>query len=155
MASANHIFLRQHIEAVWNVRLPVIEQDEVTLLPSASPPWKLYAAELAAGRVHIWRPGIERAERETLLTRLKEALLLPASSTPPPGISREVAFQLAAEPVIDPATARQLARPLTSQARPRTTFSRSIARLLAWLLMGVYSAWLIARAALPRLANWG
>jgi hypothetical protein len=116
MASANRIFLRQHVEAVWNVRLPPIEQGEVTLLPeSASQPWKLYAAELADGRVYIWQPGIERAERETLLTRLKEAQLLPANSTPPPGISREVVFQLTAEPVIDLATAWQVAQPLTSE----------------------------------------
>lgn len=116
MTLANRIFLRQHIEAGWHVRLPAIEQDEATLLPgSASLPWKLYAAELADARVHIWRPDVEHVEREALLARLEAALLLPASSTPPPGISREVAFQLAAEPVIDPATARQVARPLTSE----------------------------------------
>ncbi len=114
MIPKDRLLLRLHVEAVWGLRLPPLEQNEIALLPeSALPDWKLCAAEIAEGRVHIWRPGVERAERERLLARLEEVLLLPASSDPPPGISREVAFHLSANPVSDLATAWRIARPLT------------------------------------------
>jgi hypothetical protein len=87
-------FLRLHVEAVWGVQLPPLEHNDVSLLPESSlPSWRLYAAEVATGRVCIWRPD--------------------SSNTPPPGINREVAFRLAAEPVIDFADAWRVARLLT------------------------------------------
>ncbi len=116
MFLSTRALLRLHIEAVWGVQLPLIEQGEIELLPTSSqPPWKLYAADLAEGRVHIWRRDVVLAERAPLLTRLVAALNVPASAAPLPGVSREVAFRLAAAPTIDVATAHQLARPLTSQ----------------------------------------
>lgn len=107
-------FLRLHVEAVWGVQLPPLTQNEVTLLPgSLLPSWRLCAAEVAEGRICIWRPDVDEAQREELLARLSEALLLPSSSSPLSGISREVAFRLAAEPLIEFAAARRVARPLT------------------------------------------
>lgn len=106
--------LRLHIEAVWSVKLPPIEQNELILLPeSLLPAWKLCAAELAAKRIYIWRTHIEAAEREELLTRLYKVLPLPINSPLPPGISREVAFRLEAAPAISLEAAGRKARPLT------------------------------------------
>lgn len=106
-------FLRLHVEAVWGVQLPPLDHNDVSLLPgSLLPFWRLFAAEVAEGRVCIWRPDVDEAQREELLVRLNEALLLPSSDTPPSGTSREVAFRLAAEPVIEFADAWRVARPL-------------------------------------------
>lgn len=114
MLLSDRILLRLHIEAVWGVQLPPIEHDEIELLPASNTPdWKLCAADLAEGRVHIWQPAIAQTEREILLARFTAALTPPATITPP-GISREVAFHLTAEPAIDVATAQRLARVLTS-----------------------------------------
>lgn len=114
MFLSDRALLRLHIEAVWGVQLPPIEQDEIELLPTSSvPPWKLYIADLVKDRVYIWRRDIALTERETLLARLTTALNLSANVAPPPGVSREVAFRLVAELSIGVATARQLARPLT------------------------------------------
>src|SRR5258708_3879632 len=107
--------LRYHIEAVWGIQLPPLEQknDVTVLLRDALPAWRLCAAEIAGGRICIWRSDVEEAERGELLAHLDEALLLPSTSTPPPGVSREVAFRLAAEPVINLAAASRVARLLT------------------------------------------
>lgn len=114
MLLSDRALLRLHIEAVWGVQLPPIEQDEIELLSTSPvPPWKLYIADLAKDRVHIWTRNIALAEREILLARLTTALNLPAHAAFPPDVSREVAFRLTARSSIDVATARQLARPLT------------------------------------------
>ena len=113
MITEDRTLLRQHVEAVWGVRLPAINRNEVTLLPeSILPAWKLYAADIAEGRVHIWRPDGETVERVSLLARLNAALLEPPTVISP-GIRREVAFRLAEPPVVDLSTARLLARALT------------------------------------------
>lgn len=114
MPTDNRILLRLHVEAVWGVQLPPIERNELTLLPEgARPDWRLCAADIAEGRVYIWRPGIESEEREELLSRLREVPTLPAGSPSPRGMSREIAFRLEAAPVITLEAARQLARLLT------------------------------------------
>ena len=72
MTSQDRTLLRQHIEAVWGVRLPAIERDEVTLLPESTlPAWRLCAADIAEGRVHIWRPDVKIAERAALLQQIR------------------------------------------------------------------------------------
>jgi hypothetical protein len=107
--------LRYHSEAVWGIQLPPLEQknDVTVLLRDALPAWRLCAAEIAGGRICIWRSDVEEAVRGELLARLDEALLLPSTSTLPPGVSREVAFLLVAEPAIDLAAANRVARLLT------------------------------------------
>lgn len=115
MLLTDRAFLRLHVEAVWGVQLPPLEQNEVTLLPGSTlPTWRLCAAEIAEGRIYIWRPDVDEAQRRALFARLDEALLLPSTSTPSPGIGREVALRLSAEPIIDLAAARLVARLLTS-----------------------------------------
>lgn len=113
MLSTDRALLRLHIEAVWGVRLPFLEKDELALLPeSLQPNWRLCAAEIASGQIKIWRPDSGSEERRALLARLQEILSLSESSALPPGASREVAFRLTTAPVVPLATAEQLARPL-------------------------------------------
>ncbi len=116
MVSLDRMLLHLHIEAVWGVQLPTIEQNDIALLPASSlPPWRLCAADIAEGRIHIWRTDVTMAEREILLAYLKTALELPSTAAPPPGVSREVAFHLAATPIIDREAVHRLARPLTTR----------------------------------------
>jgi hypothetical protein len=51
MTPSARVLLRLHVEAVWGVRLPAMDRNEMTLLPeSATPAWKLRAVEIAEGR---------------------------------------------------------------------------------------------------------
>ncbi len=111
--------LRLHIEAVWDVQLPPIQQNDIELTPgSFLPAWKLYVAKLADARVYVWRPDVGAEEREVLRLRASEALALPPPVTQIPGVSREVALYLSALPKLDSSTARNIARPLTDEDRP-------------------------------------
>lgn len=113
MILTDRAMLRLHVEAVWGVRLPAIERNEVTLLPeSARPEWLLYAADLAEGRIYVWREGRSPAERAELVARLDEALVAPLTVEPAPGISREVALRLDGTPTLDQDVASRIARPL-------------------------------------------
>ncbi len=47
MVTTYQALLRLHVEAAWNVRLPPIEQNDVSLLPGGHRPyWKLCAATM-------------------------------------------------------------------------------------------------------------
>ncbi|HEY7851313.1 MAG TPA: GNAT family N-acetyltransferase [Ktedonobacterales bacterium] len=114
MEVADRALLRLHVEAVWGVKLPPLEQNETAVLPeSAQPNWRLCAADLAEGRLLIWRSDTTAKERTELLARLDAASAAPPDAAPASGVGREVALRLAAAPVIDLAAARQTARPLT------------------------------------------
>lgn len=118
MVSLDRTLLRLHVEAVWGVRLPHLVADEHDLLPeSARPGWKLCAAELSEGRLHLWRSDVSPMEREALRLRVHEALPFPEHISPLPGISREVALSLAVSPRLDRDAASRITRPLTSQDR--------------------------------------
>lgn len=118
MVTTHRALLRLHVEAVWGVRLPPIEQNDVSLLPeSLWPSWQLCAAAMAGGRVHIWRPAASASEREALLKRAHEALNLPLAVASAPGISREAAFHQVEPPTLEIETARRVARLLTSRDR--------------------------------------
>jgi predicted GNAT family acetyltransferase len=115
MSQTDRTLLRLHVEAVWGVRLPQIVQNDIEVLPGGvQPSWKLLVAEVANEHVHIWRADIIDRERKALLTQATEALTLPSTEPTAPGISREVAFHLAAQPVLDVVQAQRIARPLTS-----------------------------------------
>lgn len=118
MVSTDRTLLRLHVEASWGVRLPPVVENDGELLPeSAWPSWKLWAGDIAGALVYIWRPDVNTLEREALRLRANEALALPLTATPLPGISREVAHSLTASPRLDADTARGIARPLTLQGR--------------------------------------
>lgn len=112
MVSTDRTLLRLHVEAVWGVQLSPFTSNDLELAPQSSrPAWKLCVAEIATGRVHIWRPDLSIAEREELRLRTDEALVFPPGA-PIPGVSREVALSQIAAPRLDIETARSIARPL-------------------------------------------
>ena len=119
MESSDRTLLRLHVEAVWDVRLPSLVLNDVELLRDGSQPsWKLCAAELAEGRLYMWRPDVTTMEREALRLRGNEALAFPPPGVPLPDVHREVALSLVASPRLDEATARCTARLLTEKDRP-------------------------------------
>lgn len=114
MLTGDRTLLRQHIEAVWGIQLPIINRSDVEVLREGpQPPWKLCTAELAGERVHIWRADVAMNEKGDLLTRVDEALVLPPTAETAPEISREVALRQIAIPSMPLENARQIARPLT------------------------------------------
>lgn len=116
MGLTDRVMLRLHIEAVWGVKLPSLEQNELALLPeSARPDWRLCAADLPEGRVLTWRADVGLEEREKLQARLAEAWNLPEDELQAAGVEREVVFRLSTEPKIDLAEARCLTRRLTQE----------------------------------------
>ncbi len=115
MVSLQRALLRLHVEAVWNIQLPPILQDDVELLSESSrPSWKLYAAEMDSDRITIWRPDVSVTEREDLLVRVHKALALPPTMSADPGISREIALHQIALPTMSVGASHMLARPLTA-----------------------------------------
>lgn len=118
MALTDQTLLHLHIEAVWAVQLPDLIQDDIDFLPeSFQPNWKLCAAQLADGLVHIWRPDVSVAERAELRSRVNEVMAVPPEIAIP-GVHREVALAQCASPRIDVEAARRVARLLTMQDRP-------------------------------------
>jgi len=115
MVSPQRALLRLHIEAVWGLRLPPIEQDTFELLSKGpQPSWKLYVADMAAGeQVAIWRPDVAETERDVLLAYARDALTVHPSECVAPHISREVALHKAASPSISAVSAQQIAHLLT------------------------------------------
>lgn len=118
MSSTDRTLLRLHIEAVWTVQLPAIEQSEVELLPaSALPAWKLCVATLADERIFVWRPDVPATERETLLQRVDGAFAFPPPVAAPAGVEREVALFFTDTPRLARQEAQQKARRLTARER--------------------------------------
>jgi RimJ/RimL family protein N-acetyltransferase len=110
--------LRLHIEAVWAVQLSDAIQNEIELLPeSFLPNWKLCAAKLSDGLVHIWRPDVSVAERAALRSRVNGVMAVPPEIAIH-GVHREVALAQRVSPRIDVEAARRVARLLTEQDRP-------------------------------------
>lgn len=118
MELTDRTLLRLHVEAVWNVQLPGMIQNEVELLPeSPLPNWKLCAAKLAGSLVHIWRSDVSIAERAVLRARVKDIMAAPPEIAIS-GVHREVALAQRASPRIDVEAACRVARVLTMQDRP-------------------------------------
>src|SRR5579859_4218001 len=133
MSFTHEELLRLHVEAVWGVSLPPITGHDVELLPTSPlPRWELYVGQLASGRIHIWRPGIDESTRAELLALIAEPPIdqspipempdlswHPADSSAPvapknkPIIRREVALHQIAQPELDSESARRIARPIT------------------------------------------
>lgn len=115
MLLTDRTLLRLHVEAVWGVRLPTMDQQAIELLPDGKlPPWKLYVARMSnEPRVTIWRPDTPVGVRAACLARVEEALAFPSIASAAPGISREVALRQAGTPAISVAEARQVARLIT------------------------------------------
>ena len=108
--------LRLHIEAVWGIQLPSIDQNDIELLSTGRQPgWALYVADLNSERIAIWRPDVAPTERQELLTRINEALKASSTLNIDPQIDREVAFHYTDPPTISITTAQEIARRLSSE----------------------------------------
>lgn len=111
MAFSDRTLLRLHVEAVWGVKLPTIEQNDIELLPeSPQPAWKLCMAHIANGRAYIWRPDVSVEERAMLRVRVDEALAFSLQAPTMTGVSREIALCQSATPRLDIGTAQRIAR---------------------------------------------
>jgi RimJ/RimL family protein N-acetyltransferase len=66
--------LRLHIEAVWNLTLPAIDEaaDELALT-QPFPPWSLYLGMFAQEEVTIWHPEIPPEQRLLYLANARKA----------------------------------------------------------------------------------
>ena len=116
---SDRTLLRLHVEAVWGVKLPSIEQNDIEILThSSQPSWKLCVAAIKDARITIWRPDVSSAERDRLLLLIDEALAFSLKAPPMSGVSREMAFSQVARPRLDFAVVQTIARPLTPNDRP-------------------------------------
>jgi hypothetical protein len=119
MFSVERVLLRQHVEAVWGVQLPLLGENDCEVLSTSSqPPWQLYAADVEGGRISIWRADVAQSEREKLRQRIDEALDFSVLLDPSTGINREIALAFTASPVIDVEAARRVTRLLTVHDDP-------------------------------------
>jgi RimJ/RimL family protein N-acetyltransferase len=104
--------LRLHIEAVWGLALPALDEAMRELVLTQSlPPWSLYLGAFAQEHVSIWHPQVSPAQRVPFLERAYKADAVFDASV---GMRREVVFQY---PHIAPeqqAQAQRLARVLTA-----------------------------------------
>lgn len=67
-------WLRRHIEAVWDLTLPPIDETarELVLLQGL-PPWSLYLGTFAQAQVALWRPDVLPEARMRLLEQANQA----------------------------------------------------------------------------------
>lgn len=106
--------LRLHIEAVWDVKLPSLIQNDVDIATGGKlPPWLLYVAQMASECVCIWRPDVDEAARQVLLQQVEWAFTLSAEEARVQGIGREIAFKFTEQPAMDMKLAQQLAHLIT------------------------------------------
>lgn len=104
--------LRLHIEAVWNLTLPPLDENEHELVLTQSlPPWSLYLGTFAQERVALWRPEVGPEQRPQYLADARKAGVVWEQAL---RMRREVVFHY---PLIAPeqqAQAQELARILNS-----------------------------------------
>ncbi len=107
--------LRLHIEAVWDVNLPSLTQNDVDIATGGKlPPWLLYVAQLACERVCIWRPDVDTTARQALVQQVERAFTLSIEDAWARGIGREIAFKFTEQSALDMERAQQLAHLITS-----------------------------------------
>jgi len=106
---------RLHIEAVWDIQLPPIIQNEVEIQGSSNqPPWLLYIAQVANERISIWRANVDASTRQALLKHA-ENVLIHSGQAGEMGIGREVALKFTGQSKMTLAQAQQLAQPIVEQ----------------------------------------
>lgn len=106
--------LRLHIEAVWNLTLPAIDEaaDELVLAQRLPPSWSLYLGTFAHEQVAIWRPEIVPEQRLLYLENARKADVV---WDPALGMRREVVFHYPLIRQEQQAQAQQLARVLHAE----------------------------------------
>jgi hypothetical protein len=111
MTLTDRHLLQLHLEAVWDIRLPPLLGHEAILRPNSQcPPWDLYIAELASGRLYIWNGEIAISKRHDLIEQANDALVAPITAPISPHISREIAFSQTATPLMTFQKAQHQAR---------------------------------------------
>jgi hypothetical protein len=125
-------FLRLHVEACWDVRLPALEPGEHALLPGgAEPPWAIYLAATAAGRVALWRSDVPPERRDSLLARAVAEFARAADAAKVAGVTREVVLRLVGPRARGCPAARVGERELESGRPPRAGVPQAtVVRLL-------------------------
>ncbi len=114
MSLDDRTLLRLHIEAVWDVSLPPLTQNDVDISTGGKlPPWLLYVAQLTSERVYIWRPDVDTTTRQALLQQVEQAFILSTEEARTQGIGREIAFKFTEQPTMDMERAQQLAHLIT------------------------------------------
>ena len=102
--------LRLHLEAVWNLTIPALDEPaREFVLAGSLPPWSLYLGAFAQEQVAIWRPGVVAEQRLLYLESARKADGVWDQAL---GMRREVVFHY---PIIrqeQQAQARQRARML-------------------------------------------
>lgn len=106
--------LRLHINAVWNLHLPLLSYDDSALAVDEAPPWAVYLGMLSGGHVRIWRRDISGDQRARLAERALAALALPTDVLAGEGIRREVALRRVEATKMDSVQAWRIARRLTA-----------------------------------------
>jgi len=104
--------LRLHIEAVWNLTLPPLDElAHELVLTQTSPPWSLYLGAFAQEQLALWHSEVEPEQRRLYLADARKAGVVWDQAI---RMRREMVFHY---PLISPqqqARANQLARPLTT-----------------------------------------
>ncbi len=112
MTMTERELLRLHIEAVWNLTLPTLDESASELVLTQSiPPWSLYLGSFAQEHVAIWHPETPPGQRPLLQEQARKANVIWDASV---GMRREVVFH---SPHISPQhqlQAGRLARVLTA-----------------------------------------
>jgi len=104
--------LRLHLEAVWNLTLPALDQaTHDVVVRQGLPPWSLYMAAFAQEQVAIWRPGIVPEQRRLLRAHVRTAGLVWDQAVQ---MRREVVFHYPLISAKQQTQARQLAQILTA-----------------------------------------
>lgn len=109
----NRELLRLHIEAVWGLALPTLDQNKHELILTQNfPPWSLYLGAFAQEQVALWHPQVDPGQR---LQHLADARKAGAVWDQALRMRREVVFHY---PVISPqqeAHVRRLTRVLNTE----------------------------------------
>ena len=105
--------LRLHIEAVWGLTLPALDETlHELVLGQPLPPWALYLGLFAHEQITIWRPDVEPEQRQRLQEQARHA---EAVWNPSVGMRREVVFHCPLIPPQQQAHAQQQARILSAE----------------------------------------
>ena len=105
--------LRFHIEAVWGLTLPTLDEPaREFILAGSLPPWSLYLGVFAQEQIAIWHPDVVAEQRLFYLANARQADVVWDQAL---GMRREVVFHAPNIPQEQQAQARQQARLLGAE----------------------------------------
>ncbi len=111
--------LRLHVEATWGVQFSSQCLDEIDLtLEGTQPTWALCVADLAEGRIHIWRPNVTSSGRVDLRQRANGILATKEVAISSPEVHSGVALCVRDSRPDDAPAIRHVAQLLSEEDRP-------------------------------------